>query len=267
MGAQESSEAGIPAEEFVRQAKRIVEEGEKRGIHIRIMGALAIFIHSPGFEDLHRRLKRLGGDQIFTDIDLMSYSKHRKAVRKMMEDMGYTPDRALLFTGQWGKRHIYHEPKNRFHVDVFFDKLDMCHVIDFRGRLEVDSPTIPLADILLEKMQIVQINEKDLKDCIVLLRAHSIGETDEDVINVKRIADILSDDWGFYYTATTNLNKLKDYTLALKELTEEEKKDVVTKIEQILDYVEKTPKSAKWQMRAKIGTKKKWYKDVYDLFQ
>ncbi len=71
-------------------------------------------------------------------------------------------------------------------------------------------------------MQIVEINEKDLKDSIVLLRAHTVGDTDKDTINAKRIAKLLADDWGFYYTVTTNLKKLKDYTLMNKDLTEEE---------------------------------------------
>jgi len=266
MTSNNSSDKKVPSEVFITQAKELVEKANSRGIPLRIMGALAIRIHSKGFEELHRRLKRLGGGQEFTDIDLMSYGKYRKEVRKFFEELGYNPDRGLLLTGGWEKRHIYHEPQDRFHVDVFFDKLEMCHDIDFRGRLEVDYPTIPLAELLLEKMQIVEINEKDLKDSIVLLRAHPVGDTDKDTINAKRIAKLLASDWGFYYTVTTNLKKLKDYTLMNKDLTEEEKEDVVSKITQILDMIEKEPKSTKWKLRAKIGPKKKWYREVYDFF-
>ena len=135
--------------------------------------------------------------------------------------------------------------------------------------MELDSPTIPLADLVLEKTQIHEINEKDLKDLIVLIRAHEIGETDEkEVINAKYIAKVLAQDWGFWYDATMNLNKVKAMAKkCLKEgkLTEEDYNDVVKKIDKILEYIEKEPKSKKWKKRAKVGTKKKWWRDVEEV--
>jgi len=152
-------------------------------------------------------------------------------------------------------------------VDVFFDKLEMCHTIDFRNRLRLDKPTITLADMLLEKMQIVKINEKDIIDTIVLLRAHDIGENDKDKVNIKYVSKLLSNDWGFYYTVTMNLKKVKELCKKYNVLSNEDMKDVTSKIDRILEKIEKEPKSMKWKMRAKIGPSKKWYKEVEEVIR
>lgn len=138
----------------------------------------------------------------------------------------------------------------------------MCHTIDFRDRLEVDFPTIPLAELLLTKMQIFEFTEKDFKDTIVLLREHEIGETDKETVNCAHIADIMSDDWEFYFTATTNLHRVEKLVAELTSVNEEDRADVGAKIRKISDYIESRPKSLRWKMRAKIGTRKKWYREV-----
>jgi len=128
--------------------------------------------------------------------------------------------------------------------------------------LELDFPTITPSDLLLEKMQIVQITEKDLKDTMILLREHEIKEHENDVINTKYIAKLLSNDWGFYYTVTTNLKKTKEFLNFFDALTDEDKNIISEKIDKLLDYIEREPKSLKWKARAKIGTRKKWYREV-----
>lgn len=251
----------IPSEIFVAESRRIVEEAEKQGLTLRIMGALAIRHHTMEFSKLHTGLGRLG-KQEFTDIDFISYRKLANPLERFFTSIGYPPNRGAKLMGVvWASRHMYDAPKG-FHVDLFFDKLEMSHTLEFKGRLELDSPTIPLPDLLLEKMQIFKINEKDIKDCIVLLRAHEVGSSDREVIDAGYIADLLAKDWGLYYTVTTNLNKIKELMLTYNTLTEQDTKDVNTKIDTILKRVEEEPKSRGWKMRARIGTKKKWYTDV-----
>ncbi len=251
-------------EEFVEEAVKLVDEAEKEGITLRIMGALAIFIHSPEYQDLYLKFGRLGG-KVFTDIDFMSLSKCRSKIPDFFTARGYTYNPMILrLHGK--KRHIYYGKRIPM-VDVFFDKLEMCHTIDFRNRLHLDKPTIPLADILLEKMQIVEINEKDIIDSIVLLRAHELGDNDNNVVNVKYIAKLMSQDWGFYYTTTMNLKKLKQFLPKYDVLTDEDKNDVASKIDTILEAIEKEPKSMGWKMRAKIGPSKKWYRDVEEVLR
>ena len=148
------------------------------------------------------------------------------------------------------------------HVDVFLDRLEMCHKIEYKKRLEIDSPTVPLAELLLQKMQIVKISEKDIIDTTMLILAHEIGETDENTINAGYIAGILSKDWGFFFTVTTNLRKVASLMREFKVLKKEEKETVSSRIDELLQRIEDKPKSRSWKMRARVGTSKKWYKEV-----
>lgn len=254
-----------PPQVFIEEALDCVKAAANEGIILRIMGGMAIYLHSKEYEELWRKLGRLG-ERVFTDIDFMSYSRFSGKIVKFFTQRGYFYDRNLML--QFGHaRHIYFGGKVPM-IDVFLDKLDMCHVIDFRQRLEIDYPTIPLAELLLEKLQIVNINLKDIKDSIVLIRAHEVGGDDKDKINIKHIANILSQDWGFYYTATTNLNLIKNSLNDYREiLTTDDINDVTNKIEKMLTEIERYPKSTSWKLRAKIGTKKKWYKDVGEILR
>jgi len=152
-------------------------------------------------------------------------------------------------------------------VDVFYDKLAMCHEIDFTRRLEVDYPTISTADIILEKTQIVKINEKDVKDLIILFAEHELGSNDNHMINSPYISKLLAKDWGFYYTVTTNLKLVRDQFLdKWKEPSVQEYlNNVKSRVDELLKQIESEPKSMGWKMRQSIGTKKKWYKDVEEV--
>ena len=163
-------------------------------------------------------------------------------------------------------RYIFNHEEKKIRADVFFDELRMTHRVPFKGRLELSYPTISLADLLLEKLQIVRLTMKDIKDVIVLLREHEINGEGQEVIDIKYIAWLLSHSWGFYYTVLTNLKKIRDMFLeTIPVLKEEDKVDLKRKINLIIDRIIKEPKSIKWKLRAKIGTKKKWYEEVEDL--
>jgi len=251
-----------PLANFLEEAKAIVEEAERRNITLRLMGAVAIRIHCPKFSYLHEALERE-----FTDLDFMAYSKDLRKVKELFCELGYQERRmgAAIAISAYGERLIFDDLINKRHVDVFFDKLRMCHTIDFRGRLELDYPTITPTDLLLEKLQIVKINEKDIKDVIVLLREHEIGEKEKETINVRYIARLLSSDWGFYYTVTTNLSKIKTFLDHYGVLREDDRKNVTSKINKIQKIIEEEPKSLKWKLRAKIGTRIKWYEEVEEV--
>ena len=243
--------------DFIEEALRVVELADERNLTLRVIGATAIRLRCPKYTPLHKKMNRE-----FSDLDFVGYTKQGSKIMRLLEENGYEK-RALRPSYGLEMRHIYLDNKNNRTVDVFLDKLLMCHTIDFRNRLEIDYPTVPLAELLLTKIQIVNFAEKDLKDIIVLLREHNIGKKDSGTINSDRIAEIMSKDWGFYYTATTNLKKIRDLLPTLDPLKKEDIKDVEAKINQILDEIEKRPKSFKWKMRAKVGTKKKWYTEVF----
>jgi hypothetical protein len=131
--------------------------------------------------------------------------------------------------------------------------------------LEIDSPTIPLAELLLEKMQIVKINEKDVIDTIMLLLEHPLGEGDEETINIQRIAKLCAEDWGLWRTTTMNLDKVQQLAQGYEQLTAEQKAKVTERVRIALARLESEPKPFAWKVRAKVGDRVKWYKDVDEV--
>ncbi len=270
----------VPTRVFIDEAIRIVEEAEKEGLIIRIIGGLAIRIHSMDFEDFARDIGRYGDpskkQQEYSDIDFMSYEKHRKKLTKfLIKKLGYIKRRATLSSAA-SVRQIYFHKDGWFYIDVFYDKLMVAnHPIDFRGRLELDKPTVPLTELLLEKIQMWEaFSEKDLKDTLILLRAHDISDKDErETINGKYIAKLLAKDWGFWYTATTNLKNIKriianldkyskDVNIDPSKISREDIDVIIERIDKLLKMIDDEPKTFGWKMRAKIGTRKKWYNPV-----
>jgi hypothetical protein len=248
-------------EAYLEEGLRLSNHAQKEGIVLRVMGPIALHYYFPQYVDLYRRMERLG-DRVFTDIDFAAYGKHRGKLVPFFEKHGYELEkRAAMISG--GTRLIFFS-SNIPMIDVFFDKLDYNHPIDYRNRLEFHPHCVSLADLMLQKLQIVQINDKDLKDAMLLLLAAPLGETDKDVINAKYIARLFSDDWGFYYTGTTNLKKIKDAMAGVKALTDEHRTIIAARVDEFLKIIEVAPKSGKWKGRAKTGTSKLWYKEVSD---
>jgi hypothetical protein len=250
-------------EEFVEEAIRIVSYAEDNGVTLRVMGGLAIHIHSREYDKLWRDLGRLG-EKVFTDIDLAGYSKQRDDLLKIMEELDYKIWKQSMYYFA-GRRYIFFGKIPM--VEVFFDNLSMNHNINLKDRLESDKYTLPLAELLMSKLQIVKINEKDIKDAILLLRAHDIGDDDDDRVNGKVIAEVMSRDWGFYYTFTSNLKTVLEKLDNYEALSQDDIKIVSDRINRLLSLIESKPKSLGWKMRAKVGTKKKWYNDVDEWIQ
>jgi hypothetical protein len=253
----------VPTEAFLEQGRKIVDEATRARIPLRLIGGVAIRMHSNEHVEFAKRLGRLGTEQEYTDLDFMSYLKFRDNVRKFFESVGYRKRRTTLSSAAT-QRQIYFHPDGWFYADVFFDKLLAAnHPIDFRGRLELESPTISLVDLLLEKLQIVSFSEKDLKDTLLLLRAHSLGDGQApETIDMRYVSSLLAKDWGFWYTVTTNLKGLRSAASEMTELNEAEKSDITSKISKLLEVIENEPKSTGWKMRSTIGTKKRWYEPV-----
>lgn len=265
----------VPDEVFVDEALKIIGKAQERDLYLRVVGSLAIRIHSPEYADLQVNLGRLGENkQNFSDLDFIAYGKQREGVVKLFEkELRYKSNSQLNFI--FGKhRRIYYQPDGKYHVDVFFDKLDFSHTVYFGdspkdGRLSLDSPTITLTDLMLEKLQIHDINEKDIKDIIVLLRAHELGCVDQkEIINIEYICKLLADDWGFWYDAKINLGKvvkLAEIYLDENKLEIEDFDDVKVKVQSILKRLDAEPKTKSWDKRAKIGESKAWWRRIEEV--
>lgn len=249
-------------DEYRAELIRIIDAAAKRGIILRLLGGAAIRIHSPASEHLYDLMKRAPKH----DMDFVSYAKFRPLTRQLMKEMGYTPYITLAMTSEAGRhRQIFNDAEGNKAIDVFFDKLPMCHVIEFEGRLEVDCPTIPLAELFLQKAQIIEVNEKDWQDLCILLREHQLAGHDKEAIRLDYVAKLLANDWGFYYTVSTNLARLREYVKECRGLTDQERVDIGSKINVINDAIEKEPKTLRWKMRAKVGTSRKWYNVVEEV--
>ena len=255
MGEQDRSER----EKFEGELKRIIKASDEAGILLRVIGSLAFQMHCPEYGYLQEAMGRA-----YTDIDFAAYRKQTKEIKALMSGLGYTENREVFIVSE-GERSIFDRSEIGLHVDVFYEKLDFCHTIRWEERLEVDSPTIPLAEMVLEKMQIVQINEKDVIDTIMLLIEHPLGDIDKETINIKRIAELCSTDWGLWRTTTMNLDKVRQLAHSYEVLKDEHKAHVESQVASALDRIEQEPKSLAWRLRARVGDRVKWYKEVDEV--
>jgi hypothetical protein len=260
---QVTGKYGLILDDFMEEALRIEKAADDLGIPLRIIGCLAFRLKSPELTELHIKMGRE-----VTDIDYVSYYNHRqKLINLFRDDLGYywvPPSFARAST----LRDLFIDKERDRKIDVFYDHLEFCHKIDFKKnkRLEVDQPTIPLAELFLEKTQIVEINAKDLKDLIITFLAHDVSlEHNDEAVNGAYIAKLLSDDWGFYYTVTENIKKFINFVPSVNEIDQDQKDLVISRAKKLHKLIEEAPKSRGWNRRAKVGTKQRWYKIVHSM--
>lgn len=246
-------------DKFENELKRIIKASDEQGIMLRVIGSLAFQMHCQQFGYLQAAMGRA-----YTDIDFAAYSKQVKQIQNLLVSLGYKDNREVFIVSE-GQRSIFDKPEAGLHIDVFYEKLDFCHAIYWKDRLEADSPTIPLAELLLEKMQIVQINEKDVIDSIMLLLEHPLGKVDKETINIKRVAMLCANDWGLWRTTTMNLEKVSTLARGYPQLSEEQKTKVDLQVKEAMDWLDKEPKSMAWKLRARVGDRVKWYKEVDEV--
>ena len=255
MGEQDRSER----EKFENELKRILKASHDAGIIMRVIGSLAFQMHCPKFGYLQAALGRA-----YTDIDFAAYQRQTKVIQVLMVGLGYHENREVFIVSE-GDRAIFERAEIGIHIDVFYEKLAFSHVIYWHHRLEVDDPSIPLAEMLLEKMQIVKINEKDVIDTIMLLLEHPLGDKDHETINIKYVAGLCSADWGLWRTTTMNLDKVRQLAQGYPELSVEQKGKIDSQVKSALARIEQEPKSLAWRLRARVGDRGKWYKDVDEV--
>ncbi len=246
--------------EFMAEAEAIIEAARERGLHLRLLGALAVIKQCPQHVWLLEKTNR-----ILTDLDFMGYDREIGEVERMFADLDYEVLGGRGVTMDvWVGRRIFHDPAGRRRrVDVFLDELDFCHTIDLRGRLDLDPVTIPLTDLLLEKLQIVEINEKDLKDLVVLFLEHPVADRESPgAFDASRVVELLSAEWGFYYTVSLNLDRIRRYMQTIPDLSDGQRALVEERMDHLWRLVEAKPKSLRWKIRARVGPARKWYQEV-----
>jgi len=241
-----SSEPGIASE-----GRRLVEEAAAQGVAVRLLGGVAIWLRAS--EQARAALGRT-----YPDLDLAARKKESRLLRELLEGEGYLPERVFNAT-HGARRLLYHAPDRSFHVDVFLDEFAMSHTLDLGARLEVETPELPAADLLLTKLQVAEVNRKDLSDAAMLLFDHAPADADgRGLLNAAYVASVCAADWGLNTTFADNLERLREL---LPELLPQEglRTTVEARAAELERRLEAEPKTRAWRLRAKIGRRKRWY--------
>ena len=237
-----------PLEDPIDEAQRLAAAAKSKKLGLKLIGGAGVHLHSPSARKAP--LKRKYGD-----LDYAISKRDRKAALDFFPGLGYEAnERFNLMQGD--RRLCFYDPINGRQVDVFIDVFRMSHVIDLRGRLDHDGPCASPSDLLLSKLQIYEMNRKDLVDLVALVLDHPVeaGWGDE-VIDAGYVARVAADDWGMYRTLQVNTEKLR---AALAEL-DVDRELVRSRLEDLWSAIEANPKGLKWKIRAQVGDRLQWY--------
>jgi hypothetical protein len=237
------------------EALHIVREVGNQGLAIKILGGLGVRVLCPDFPPRQRAGQ---------DIDLACLGKTRRQVADHLERAGCEPDKR--FNNLNGDRQMYFTAPSGRPIDVMVDRLTMCHVLDFRPSFGTASPTLDPADLLLSKLQIVELNAKDAHDIFHLLSGVPVapasrnGDTVRPSIDPDRFGSVLASDWGWWRTVTGSLDKLPSLLAERPALAPPHPRyDALAQAKQLREIADTVPKGAKWKLRARIGDKVRWY--------
>jgi hypothetical protein len=249
------------------EAVTIVTEAGQAGVTLRVVGSAGIRLHCSGPGPVMDLLNRPA-----KDIDFVVPEKHRKGMRRYLEERGYLIDRDLLIAME-GTRYSFRHAEHGTDIDVFVERLDFCHTIEVASRLHRHPVTLPVEELLLQKLQIVELTMTDMMDVAVVLATHRVSAADvggagqdAESIDGGHIARIFARDWGFHHTATRNLARIRqvvghDAGIDISEQANGRVHDGVTAL---LAAIDAEPKSRGWRIRDRIGERKQWWQDVDD---
>ena len=238
------------------EAVALVAEAAARGQMLRLVGSTGIRLHCP---PAAAALDRLGRPA--KDIDLVCRHEDRRGLRRLLEDRGWQVDRDLLVAME-GRRYAFHHPGSGLELDVFVDRMEFCHTIELRDRLAGRELTVPVEDLLLQKLQIVRQTVTDRMDAAALLATHPVGEAGDpgdpgEAIDPAYVAGLLARDWGFHHTATANLAALRDSPAGNGSA-----ETVRGRVDALLGAIDAAPKSVRGRARARVGERMQWWQDV-----
>jgi hypothetical protein len=262
---------GRPVADPLAESLRVVDLADAQGLQVRLLGGMAVRAHAPEWTARVHRTE--------VDLDFATRSRDRSAFFQLLEAQGYTPDRRhnALFGGT---QAYFVDTANNRPVDVLVDRLTMCHRIDFANRLGVSKPTLPLAELLLSKLQVVKINRKDVLDALILLAEHPLGPDDGapdarhglGSISIPVILSYTSNDWGWWRTVTGNLDVLDHY---LETSITPEDLDLGTgrsvhfapaaQVAALRAEIDNAPKSTRWKLRSRVGDRVTWYAEPEEV--
>ena len=242
--------AADPLADPVSEAKRVVEAARRAGLLVRVLGGVAVRMQAPSETPL---LPRSIGD-----IDLAIRQGGWRALADF-QVVGVRIRRHVQRAERGAPPALFDHANNR-KMDVFVGEFEMCHSIPITGRMDKHPVTIPLAELLLTKLQIVQLTDRDLRDIYSLLYHHSVSVGDGSEIEADFIADLCAKDWGLWRTCTStieqSLTRLPEYGLS-----PEASELIAGRLTAVLKQIEQAPKSARWKLRGRVGDRVRWYEE------
>jgi hypothetical protein len=237
---------------------RLITAAQQEDIFLRVIGGLAIKVHSSNAS--HPSLERK-----YPDIDFVTNKAGAKKLVDFLPAMAYTPNKTFN-TLSGDRRQLWYDEARGRQIDVFIGNFTMCHTLPLADRLEVEPLTIPLAELYLSKAQIVELNRKDILDLLTLILDHEVGPGDDETINSDLIAGLCARDWGLYTTVTMTNQKLRDFMdEGSIDLEEEEVNAIRKRLVAMEKAMDLAPKTMAWKMRARVGKRMRWYEEVEEV--
>jgi hypothetical protein len=236
-------------EDIVAEGERLLDIAKEQGVPLSLLGGVAVRLNAP---DVPRSL-----DRQYKDLDFAVPKKGGAATDKLLRAAGYEPH--ITFNAMHAReRALFFDDEHDRQVDVFIGSFRMCHQIELSDRIQNGEATVPLAELLLTKLQIIEVNEKDIRDMVLLLYGHPIGDNDDDTVDGARIAQLCGSEWGLWRTITANLERCRDHVTDY-DLDPADKDRIAGSFDELLGRIEDEPKSRGWKLRAKVGERKRWY--------
>jgi hypothetical protein len=235
---------------MVAEGRAIVAAAAARSIPVRLVGGVAIWLRGSA-------AARASLGRSYPDVDLVAHKKQSRALRSVLEEEGFEPER--VFNATHGARRLLYHGRDGWQIDVFLDTFEMSHTLDLGSRLESEPETLAAAELLLTKLQIAEVNRKDLSDAAMLLWDHQPGDADgPGRLNLGPLVSRCGADWGLYTTVTDNLAACAGL---LGELIvgQADRDRIAGRIAAVTDALNSAPKTMSWQLRAKVGRRVRWY--------
>jgi hypothetical protein len=248
-----------PVPNIEEELERILHKAQHENIPLRLMGGLAFHLRCPSTNEID------GLKRPYPDLDFAIIKTKGKELPSFFDHLGYVSNKNFnILNGD--RRQLYYDELNQRQIDIFVGSFEMCHRLPFANRLEIDAVTLPLAELLLTKAQIVQLNRKDILDMIALLLDHPLGHEDGEDINLSWITNLTGKDWGLYTTVNMTLDRVSELLNQEVLRLERQQLDLVTaRIKQLKIAMNDSPKTNAWKLRSKIGKRKQWYLEVEEV--
>ena len=240
----------------------LISQASRNGLELRLIGSVAVRLRCEA-----AGLSVETGKRQYKDADLICSAAHYPDVRRVVVSTGFESDRGLEVATE-GRRLLFQSPDHPFSLDLFVDELVFCHRLDVRDRLAVDETTLAIADLLLSKLQRVDLRDVDLQDLAAITAAFPLGRSDGEYINIDRITTLLSCDWGFCHTAVANLLRLQTFCDEPGWGGDVCRRAAAARSEGLRAAIIAAPKAWRWKLRSLIGEHLSWYQtvDAPDVF-